>query len=229
MSFNTTGGASINPVNPIPVPAGLGGDSGVGFHGSKTETTAVQGSNLTEQKQFKSKHEEANAQPSEAVASHQTFLESPFTRYVRRPLSDGGEPKQVYKHKPEDRSKMGVPLNPFWIRNDYYSIEKEADIFLQPEDFVAPVIHHKGEQSEQTSTKRKAHLENEVQPQMGGDTTKLAKDNTLAPKETIAGSVSSNVEEAGKQVIPDTKPNDIGENNPADGADNEPESKKQKV
>jgi hypothetical protein len=226
MSFNATVGTTINPVNPIPVPAGLGGDGGVGFHGSGP----VSGdSTLTEQKQFKAKHTEANAQPSEAVATHQKFVESPFTRYVRRPLSDGGEPKHVYKHTPEDRSKMGVPLNPFWIRNDHYSIDKEANIFLQPYDFVAPVVTHAGAQSEQVSTKRDALLDNEVQPQKGGDTTKIKEEDLLAPKETTAGQVSSKVEAAAKEVIPDTKPEEVPQTNPANGPENEPEKKKQKV
>lgn len=228
MSFNTASSSS-NPSNNIPVPTGLGGDRGVGFHGSSSVESAIQGSNLTEQKQFKSKHEEANVQPSEAIATHQTFLESPFTRYVRRPLSDGGEPKHVYKHKPEDRSKMGVPLNPFWIRNDNYSIEKEANIFLQPSDFIAPIINNLGDQSPQTSTKRETYLDNEIQPQRGGDTDKIKEETLLPPKTEAAGKVSSHVEEAAKQVIPDVKAEDVAENNPADGPDSEPETKKQKT
>lgn len=230
MSFNTSATASINPSNPIPVPAGLGGDAGVGFHsGGSFSGDAT----LTEQKQFKAKHTEANAQPSEAVATHQKFLESPFTRYVRRPLSDGGEPKHVFKHKPEDRSTMGVPLNPFWIRNDHYSMDKEANIFLQPDDFVAPVVTHKGAQSVQVSTKREALLDNEEQPQRGGDTHKIAEDNKLAPKDTICGSAATKIEEAGKQQIPDSNPEEVAENNPAAGPTpdekEEPSKKKMKV
>lgn len=114
----------------VEVGAGYGGDSGTGFHSN--QPIRAERWDDTENTHFKDRLDsaEGDLRADGNVASYPKYPESPYVRYVQRPLSSGVLSPDVKAYKPEDRSKMGVPLNPFWIRNDLWSMENEADIFM---------------------------------------------------------------------------------------------------
>jgi hypothetical protein len=169
------------------LPFGFGGDPGEGFH--SRGPVNVQDNDWTEKLHFQDKKKGDGAESLPFVPKYPTWHESPFVRYVPNVLSSGNLPPAPVEYKPEDRSTMGVPLNPFWIRNDRWSMKYEAEPFKQVgPDFVAPVVGVKGAQSKR-SWKRKTYIDNLEQK---------------APeKEVIAGTVTSSA----KQVT-------MGEMNP---------------
>ncbi|MGK3946214.1 hypothetical protein ABK046_48670, partial [Streptomyces caeruleatus] len=82
---------------------------------------SLQRNDDTEQLHNRDKLQDGADLQADAVATYPKYEESPFTRYVSRPFSMGTLSDDVVNFAPENRSKMGTPLNPFWIRNDLWS------------------------------------------------------------------------------------------------------------
>lgn len=163
---------------------GYGGDNGVGFH----STGPVRLENPDETEFKRDAYENEPTLPTEVVLPHPKYPESPFTRYVTRPLSNGTLSSDLRNFAPENRSKTGVPLNPFWIRNDLWSIQNEASIFMDTgPNWVHRRLKVAGEQDGQQ--KRDAYLDNEEQPQYGKGST-LSANLAPAPSEPAAGRVT---------------------------------------
>lgn len=173
---------------------GAGGDNGQGFH--STQPISLERNDDTENLHNRDKLQEGGDLQGDAIATFPKYLESPFTRYVSRPLSSGVLSDSVRNFAPEDRSKMGIPLNPFWIRNDLWSVANEADIFLDASpNWVAPRININGTQTKQ-SFKRETYLDNQEQPQKSSEAPPMAPEYTEPPKEAAAGSVTGTAEAA---------------------------------
>jgi hypothetical protein len=185
-SSNATFGPSTGAVE---AGHGFGGDPGRGFH--STQPIDVGDNDHTEKTHFKDKK---NAEPDHTlpfVPSYPAWHESPFTRYVPNVLSSGGLPPAVIDFQPEDRSKMGIPLNPFWIRNDRWAMKHEADIFVDAgPNFVAPSVGVKGPQHKQ-GFRRHTYLDNEVHPQVSEKAADIKLEQKEAPAAPTAGSVTS--------------------------------------
>ena len=176
----------------VEVGAGYGGDSGTGFHSN--QPVRAERWDDTENTHFKDRLDtaEGDLRPDGNVASYPKYPESPYVRYVQRPLSSGVLSPDVKAYKPEDRSKMGVPLNPFWIRNDLWSMENEADIFMDAgPNWVVPRLDAHTAQSAQI--KREAYIENEEQPQTSNAPATLHKGNMPPPVAAAAGNVTTAV------------------------------------
>jgi hypothetical protein len=185
--------SNITPVVPggssIQAGVGFGGDNGLGFHSKQPVSTENQYAEATEHPKNSFESSESDSISTEPVQTFPKYLESPFTRYVTRPLS-GGEFN--FSYVPEDRSTMGRPLNPFWIRNDTWSMEHEADIFMEADsNFVAPRVDGITKQAPQED--RKAYIENEIQPQLSTQSPDITKSIPKAPLEAAAGSVTGTV------------------------------------
>jgi hypothetical protein len=169
-----------------------GADAGVGFHSE--QPVRIDRYDPTEQTQFKNRLEEEqrDIQP-EAVATYPKYPESPFVRYVSRPLSNGELSNSVQSYKPEDRSHMGTPLNPFWIRNDMWSMTHEADIFADSgPNWVPPQVQAHTSRN-LPGYDRNTYLDNQEQPQHSTEAAPIAKSNAVAPSAPAAGSVTSAV------------------------------------
>lgn len=175
---------------------GFGGDNGVGFH----STGPVRLENPDETEFKRDARETEPTLPTEVVLPHPKYAESPFTRYVTRPLSNGTLSADLKNFAPEDRSRMGVPLNPFWIRNDLWSIQNEANIFMDAgPNWVHRRLKVSGGQDAQQ--KRDAYLDNEEQPQYGKGST-LSADLAPAPSAPAAGNVTgTEAAEAASQTL----------------------------
>jgi hypothetical protein len=169
-----------------------GADTGVGFHSE--QPVRIDRYDPTEQTQFKNRLEEEqrDIQP-EPVATYPKYLESPFVRYVSRPLSSGNLSHGVQSYKPEDRSHMGTPLNPFWIRNDMWSIHHEADIFVDSgPNWVPPQVQAHTSRN-LPGYDRSTYLDNQEQPQHSAEASPLTSSTSAAPAAPAAGSVTSAV------------------------------------
>lgn len=185
---------SINPVSATASsiqPVG-GADTGVGFHSE--QPVRIDRHDPTEQTQFKNRLEEEQRDiQAEPVATYPKYLESPFVRYVSRPLSSGNLSNSVQSYKPEDRSHMGTPLNPFWIRNDVWSMNYEADIFADSgPNWVPPQIQAHASRN-LPGYDRSTYLDNQEQPQHSTETSPLTKSTSAAPAAPAAGTVTSAV------------------------------------
>lgn len=174
--------------------AGYGGDNGEGFH--STQPISLERNDDTENLHNRDRLQEGDGLSGDAIATFPKYLESPFTRYVSRPLSSGTLSDSVRNFVPEDRSKMGTPLNPFWIRNDLWSVANEADIFLDASpNWVAPRLNVSGTQTKQ-GFKRETYIDNEAQPQKSSAPAPIAPEYTEPPKESAAGNVTGTAEAA---------------------------------
>lgn len=174
--------------------AGYGGDNGEGFH--STQPISLERNDDTENLHNRDRLQEGDGLSGDAIATFPKYLESPFTRYVSRPLSSGTLSDSVRNFAPEDRSKMGTPLNPFWIRNDLWSVANEADIFLDASpNWVAPRLNVNGSQTKQ-GFKRETYIDNQEQPQKSSAPAPIAPEFTEPPKEPAAGTVTGTTEAA---------------------------------
>lgn len=179
--------------------AGFGGDNGQGFHSHQPVSNDY--NEATEHTKDKFESSEPGIS-SDAVATLPKYLESPFTRYVTRPLSKGGF---EFSYKPEDRSKTGVPLNPFWIRNDTWSMQNEADIFVQTDsNFVSAQAIAPTPQSPQVE--REAYIENEEQPQVSAQPSDITSSTPKPPTQAAAGTVSGTVPLDQVESTPEVNP-----------------------
>lgn len=186
-----------------------GADAGVGFHSA--QPVSISRFDPTEQTHFKNKQEESQTDvQGQAVSTYPKYHESPFTRYVRRPLSDGVLSNSVVNYKLEDRSTMGVPLNPFWIRNDLWSMANEADIFMTDgeSNFVAPRVTVPSSVPQGSFT-RSTYLENQEQPQQSTEAPDIKASVPAPPMASAAGSVT------GAVVASDKTQMEIPQSNPA--------------
>lgn len=195
----------------VEVGAGYGGDSGTGFHSN--QPVRAERWDDTENTHFKDRLDsaEGDLRADGNVASYPKYPESPYVRYVQRPLSSGVLSADIKTYKPEDRSKMGVPLNPFWIRNDMWSMENEADIFMDAgPNWVVPRLGAHTTQSAQI--KREAYIENEEQPQTSNAPATLHKGNMPPPVAAAAGTVTTAVSTANTSdmVMKDANPAKVG-------------------
>lgn len=191
--------------------AGHGGDNGVGFHSSQPVPSFIN-RDPTEQTATKSKLNQAEDLVDAFVPSHQRWLPSPFERYVPRPTSSGELPPGIPSYVPEDRSKMGVPLNPFWIRNGCYWDEGEADIFVDTNiNWVAPRLSESLPQAPQ-GWDRDNYLNNEEQPQKSSAGSDIQKEQRAPPTASEAGSVTGTAEAAkvGQTKIEGANPAETG-------------------
>lgn len=196
-AVNTLGrAASTGIANGI----GHGGDVGTGFHsrqppsGHAVDTNTQHTENAETKTRLDESSEASNVSPF--LPTFQKWSESPFTRYVARNASSGMLPGGIPSFKPVDRSKMGIPLNPFHIRNDTWSMRHEASIFTDPTTyFVAPRVMSKGAQSKQ-NLHREVYLDNETQPQSGSGPSHLGEGSDEVPMERGAGGVTGATESA---------------------------------
>jgi hypothetical protein len=187
--------------------AGYGGDNGEGFH--STQPVSLERNDDTENLHNRNRLQEGDAISADPIATFPKYSESPFTRYVSRPLSSGTLSDSLRNFAPEDRSKTGVPLNPFWIRNDLWSMANEADIFLDASpNWVAPRVNVNGAQSKQGFT-RETYLDNQEQPQKSNEQAPIAVDVQAPPKQEAAGTVS------GPAAVEDTSNMEMKDANPA--------------
>jgi hypothetical protein len=196
---------------PAPINVVGGADQGVGFHSE--QPINIERYDNTEQTHFKNKLDQSEGDiKAEPVQVYPKYQESPFTRYVRRPLSDGVLSKSVTSFALEDRSTMGVPLNPFWIRNDTWSMMNEGtDIFQDAgPNFVAP---RAAVQSSVPAggNDRPAYIENQEQPQVpqaDSIPSTLVKTVSAPPMVSAAGSVTGAVvaSEKSQMEIPQSNP-----------------------
>jgi hypothetical protein len=205
---------SSNPISASAAPINVvgGPDVGVGFHSQ--QPIRIERYDPTEQTQFKNKLEqgEGDIKP-EPVQVYPKYKESPYVRYVRRPLSDGVLSNSVVNFKLEDRSNMGVPLNPFWIRNDLWSMQNEADIFQDSgPNFVAPTVTAAVGSVPSGANDRPAYIENQEQPQVpqaDSVPTTLSGSTSAPPMASAAGDVTGSV------VASDKSQMEIPQSNPA--------------
>lgn len=185
-SSNATFGAAANSVE---AGFGYGGDHGRGFHSEQPIDVGI--NDHTEKTHFKDKKTAEADQTLPFTPSYPTWHESPFVRYVHNVMSKGDLPPATIEFQPEDRSKMGIPLNPFWIRNDRWSMKHEADIFVDAgPNFVAPTVGVKGPQHKQ-NFRRQTYLDNEVHPQSSEKPSDIKLEQKDAPVAPTAGSVTS--------------------------------------
>jgi hypothetical protein len=207
-------------INPVTVPgANLrptgGADPGVGFHSE--QPISIERHDPTENTHFKNRLEEQQGDiRAEAVATYPKYPESPFVRYVSRPLSQGALSKSVQTFAPEDRSHMGVPLNPFWIRNDLWSMKYEADIFADSgPNWVAPQVSGSVAQN-LPGYDRTAYLDNQEQPQHSSQSAPIKSSEPVAPSQPAAGSVTSTTvaSQQGEMPIQESNPAVTNEQNP---------------
>ena len=167
---------------------GFGGDNGEGFH--SRQPISLQRNDDTEQLHNRDKLQDGADLQADPIATFPKYEESPFTRYVSRPLSTGVLSADVVNFAPENRSKMGTPLNPFWIRNDLWSIANEADIFMDASpNWVQRRINVNGAQDKQ-GFKRETYLDNQEQPQHSTQAAPMAPDVEAPPKMEGAGNVT---------------------------------------
>jgi hypothetical protein len=191
--------------------SGFGGDNGTGFHSSRPIGLPVDTANQhTENAHTKTRLDEnkANSDVSPSIPSFQKWSESPFTTYVSRNTSSGKLPSGIPSFKPVDRSNMGIPLNPFWIRNDTWGMQHEADIFTDTGGyFTAAKVMSSGAQSSQ-NLHRTIYLDNLEQPQEGSGPTGLGSGSDDVPMESGAGSVTGVAEPApeGEMAIDSANP-----------------------
>lgn len=207
--------------------AGYGGDNGFGFHSAQPLSGQIRLDD-TEQTHNQDKLETGKPPlPGDAtIANYPKVFESPFTRYVTRALSNGTLSNDLVHFKPEDRSKTGVPLNPFWIRNDLWSMVHEANLFADAgPNWVAPQVAT-AHSSQDARVSRDVYMDNLEQPQFGQGAS-LKEETDAAPLESAAGTVSASsaaVESATqKQNEPDINPAAPGE------AGSSPDTKEGKV
>lgn len=203
---NLSSGSSVQPG------IGFGGDNGVGFH--STQPVRLERHDDTENvhNRDKLKQSDGDLVADGQLANYPKYPQSPYVRYVSRPLSHGNLSTGIQTHTPEDRSKMGQPLNPFWIRNDLWSMENEADIFMDVgPNWVAPRLAAHTKQSAQID--RETYLDNEEQIQHSSETAPMGRESesAAAPVAPIAGQVTSAVS-AGAMTAGDLKMEDA---NPA--------------
>lgn len=213
--------SSINPVSAAAstIQASGGADAGVGFHSQ--QPVSIPRHDPTEQTQFKNRLEEEQQDiRAEPVSVYPKYPESPFVRYVSRPLSYGSLSKSIQSYTPEDRSQMGVPLNPFWIRNDLWSMKYEADLFSDSgPNWVPPQVNASTTQS-MPGYDRPAYLENEQQPQYSNQSAPLTTAVSAAPGVPAAGNVTSTVVASQQGDMP------IDQSNPAKTQPEAPSSPK---
>lgn len=207
-TVNLSSGSSVQPG------IGFGGDNGVGFH--STQPVRLERHDDTENvhNRDKLKQSDGDLVADGQLANYPKYPQSPYVRYVSRPLSHGNLSTGIQTHTPEDRSKMGQPLNPFWIRNDLWSMENEADIFMDVgPNWVAPRLAAHTKQSAQID--RETYLDNEEQIQHSSETSRMGRESesasAAAPVAPIAGQVTSAVS-AGAMTAGDLKMEDA---NPA--------------
>lgn len=189
---DSIGAAFISSSSGIGPGVGLGGDNGVGFH--STQPVRLERHDDTENvhNRDKLKQSDGDITADGQVANYPKWPQSPYVRYVSRPLSDGSLSTGLQSYTPEDRSKMGRPLNPFWIRNDLWSMENEADIFMDAgPNWVAPRMAAHTKQSAQTD--RETYIDNEEQPQHSNEKPPMGTETAAAPVAPIAGQVTSAV------------------------------------
>lgn len=206
--------AGINN-NVAPAPTGVapginfGGTGGVGFH--DTQPVRLDLNEATVQWHRDDADGALGDPTTVSVPDYPTWPESPFVTYCPRPTSNGRLPPILEQFVPEDRSKMGTPLNPFWIRNGVVWDEHEADIFLQPDDFLAPRFELDHLPQAPQSFARDAYLKNEEQPQYssGSGDSGLAPRNIKVPMASACGGVSAPQDNAPEEMM------GIGESNPA--------------
>lgn len=184
--------AFVSSGSTIAPPAGFGGDNGVGFHSSQPVRIERHDDTENLHNRDKLKQNDGDIIADGQVANYPKYPESPYVRYVSRPLSSGNLSTGIQTYTPEDRSKMGQPLNPFWIRNDLWSMENEADIFMDVgPNWVAPRLAAHTKQGSQVE--RNTYLDNEQQPQHSTESAPIGKENAPAPVVPIAGQVTSAV------------------------------------
>lgn len=184
--------AFVSSGSTIAQPAGFGGDNGVGFHSSQPVRIERHDDTENVHNRDKLKQSDGDLVADGQVANYPKYHESPYVRYVSRPLSSGNLSTGVQTYTPEDRSKMGQPLNPFWIRNDLWSMENEADIFMDAgPNWVAPRLAAHTKQSAQME--RDTYLDNEQQPQHSSQPAPITIEAAPTPVAPIAGQVTSAV------------------------------------
>ena len=184
---------------------GFGGDNGEGFH--SRQPISLQRNDDTEQLHNRDKLQDGADLQADAIATYPKYEESPFTRYVSRPLSSGVLSSSMVNFAPENRSKMGTPLNPFWIRNDLWSMSNEADIFMDASpNWVQRRINVNGVQDKQ-GFKRETYLDNEEQPQHSSAPAPIAVEVATPPVSSV-GVVTSTQPAAteGDMEIKDSNP-----------------------
>lgn len=189
---NSTSVNFITTTNNTAAGVGYGGDNGVGFH--STQPVGIERYDETENvhNRDKLKQGDGDIVADGQVANYPKYAESPYVRYVSRPLSNGDLSTGIQTYAPEDRSKMGQPLNPFWIRNDLWSMANEADIFMDVgPNWVAPRLEAHTKQNVQTV--RETYLDNEGQLQHSTQSAPIRKDDAAPPMAPIAGQVTSAV------------------------------------
>lgn len=171
---------------------GFGGDDGVGFHSAQPVRIERHDDTENVHNRDKLKQSDGDIIADGQVANYPKYPQSPYVRYVSRPLSHGNLSTGVQTYTPEDRSKMGQPLNPFWIRNDLWSMENEADIFMDAgPNWVAPRLAAHTKQGPQID--RDTYLDNEQQIQHSKETGPMGRESGSPPMAPIAGQVTSAV------------------------------------
>ncbi len=203
-AFLSSGGSNIQ------AGIGFGGDNGVGFHSTQPVNLERHDDTENVHNRDKLKQSDGDIVADGQVANYPKWSQSPYVRYVSRPLSNGTLSTGLQTYTPEDRSKMGQPLNPFWIRNDLWSMENEADIFMDVgPNWVAPRMAVHTKQSAQID--RDTYLDNEQQPQHSNEKPPMGAETAAAapPMAPIAGQVTSAVDasvNAGDLKMEDANP-----------------------
>lgn len=189
---NSTNTGFISSGSALTPGIGTGGDNGVGFHSSQPIRIERHDDTENVHNNDKLKQGDGDIIADGQVANYPKYPESPYVRYVSRPLSNGNLSTGIQTYTPEDRSTMGQPLNPFWIRNDLWSMANEADIFMDASpNWVARRLEAHTKQTGQKS--RETYLDNEQQPQHSTESAPISKDISAAPMAPIAGQVTSSL------------------------------------
>jgi len=183
-SVNAVAFATVEPG------VGTGGDNGVGFHSRQPVNIERFDDTENVHNNDKLKQSDGDLIANAQVANYPKWPQSPYVRYVSRPLSGGALSSSLQSFSPEDRSKMGTPLNPFWIRNDLWSMDNEADIFMDAgPNWVAPRMG--GHTSQGAQIDRETYLDNEQQIQHSTESSSMGRETAAAPVAPIAGQVTS--------------------------------------
>ena len=183
-AFLSSGGSNIQ------AGIGFGGDNGVGFHSTQPVNLERHDDTENVHNRDKLKQSDGDIVADGQVANYPKWSQSPYVRYVSRPLSNGTLSTGLQTYTPEDRSKMGQPLNPFWIRNDLWSMDNEADIFMDASpNWVAPRMG--GHTSQGAQIDRETYLDNEQQIQHSTESSSMGRETAAAPVAPIAGQVTS--------------------------------------
>ena len=147
----------ISTAGVAPLPnSGLNGNTAQGFGGQTVQAYTIQQDRNVQKDSDRRNDSAPETGINGDIGKHQEWKESPFTEYVKLPLSDGqllSDQKRVL-----NTVRLGRPAPKYWIRYDAYTIEKEADIFAD----VAEAVNLSDNGLQMPTDNRDVYLEDET-------------------------------------------------------------------